>query len=49
MLSIIYNLLLAVISLYFPDGPFYIGTSVAIYAWASLAWSIIGLVGIIKV
>jgi hypothetical protein len=48
-LSVAYNLIIAVVSLYLSDGPLYVGTSVAMYAWASLLWSLLGLVGAIKV
>ncbi|KAF2215210.1 hypothetical protein CERZMDRAFT_56805 [Cercospora zeae-maydis SCOH1-5] len=47
IVSLVYNVLVALSCAYLPDDPLYIGLSVQLYAWAGSALSVIGLFGIV--
>ncbi|KAM3416732.1 hypothetical protein BST61_g8323 [Cercospora zeina] len=47
IVSLVYNVLVALSCAHLPDDPLYIGFSIQLYAWAGSALSVIGLFGIV--
>ena len=48
-IALLYNLTFAAVCLYLPKDPLYLGQSISFYAWAGVALSVIGIIGIAKV
>lgn len=49
ILALLYNLVFVTVCAYLPKDPLYLGQSISFYAWAGVALSVIGIVGIAKV